>query len=51
MANLASPYRNQGPWDEARKLDVGVIETFKTKVGVDDHLEKLTSIVNLASMF
>jgi hypothetical protein len=47
MANLASTYRDQGRWDEAEKLEVQVIETSKTKLGVD-HPSTLTSMANLA---
>jgi hypothetical protein len=47
MANLASTYRNQGRWDDAEKLEVQVMETSKTKLGVD-HPATLTSMNNLA---
>jgi hypothetical protein len=47
MANLASTYRNQGRWDDAEKLEVQVMETSKTKLGVD-HPDTLTSMNNLA---
>ncbi|KAF2468699.1 uncharacterized protein BDR25DRAFT_52242 [Lindgomyces ingoldianus] len=32
MANLASTYRNQGRWKEAKELEVEVIETRKRVV-------------------
>ncbi len=41
-------YYNKGQWDKAEKLFVQVIETRKTKLGVD-HPDTLTSIANLAS--
>ena len=47
MANLASTYRNQGRWEEAEQLFVQVMETRKTKLGVD-HFDTLTSMANLA---
>ncbi|KAL2016257.1 hypothetical protein VTK56DRAFT_4033 [Thermocarpiscus australiensis] len=47
MTNLASTYQNQGRWEEAEKLKVQVMETFKTKLGAD-HPDTLTSIANLA---
>jgi hypothetical protein len=50
IANLASTYRNQGRWDDAKELKVQVIKTSKTKLGVD-HLNTLTSIANLALTF
>ncbi|PVH69571.1 hypothetical protein DL98DRAFT_394098, partial [Cadophora sp. DSE1049] len=34
MANLASTYTNQGGWEEAEKLELQVMETSKTKLGV-----------------
>ena len=43
-----STYRNQGRWDDAEKLDMQVMETSKTKLGVD-HPDTLTSMANLAS--
>lgn len=47
MANLASTYRNQGRWDDAEQLEVQVMETSKTKLGVY-HPDTLTSMNNLA---
>ncbi|KAL8364658.1 hypothetical protein RB595_003778 [Gaeumannomyces hyphopodioides] len=47
---LASLYRDQGRWEEAEKLEVEVMETRKTKLGVD-HPDTLTSMANLASTF
>ncbi|KAK4172700.1 hypothetical protein QBC36DRAFT_246998 [Triangularia setosa] len=47
MANLASTYRNQDRWEEAKKLFVQVMETRKTKLEAD-HLDTLTSMANLA---
>jgi hypothetical protein len=47
MVNLASTFWNQGRWEEAEKLDVEVMETFKTKL-VADHASTLTSMNNLA---
>src|SRR4051794_35113120 len=35
MANLASTYRNQGRWKEAQDLEVQVVETRKTVLGVE----------------
>jgi len=48
MANLASTYRNQGRWNEAKKLEVQVIETRK-RVLSDEHPHTLTSMANLAA--
>ncbi|KAK3304828.1 uncharacterized protein B0T15DRAFT_537715 [Chaetomium strumarium] len=47
MANLASIYWNQSWWEEAKQLEVQVVETRKTKLGAD-HLDTLTSMYNLA---
>jgi hypothetical protein len=47
MANLAATYRNPGRWEEAEQLEVQVMETRKTKLGVD-HPSTLTSMANLA---
>jgi hypothetical protein len=47
--NLALTYWNQGRWEEAEKLFVQVIETSRTKFGVD-YPDTLTSMNNLASM-
>ncbi|CAG8883952.1 unnamed protein product, partial [Penicillium egyptiacum] len=41
---------NQGRWEEAEKLEVQVVETRKTKLGVD-HPDTLASMANLASTF
>jgi hypothetical protein len=46
-ANLASTYWNQGRWEEAEKLGVYVMETYKTKLG-PHHPDTLTSMANLA---
>ena len=48
MAKLTLTYSNQGRLEEAEKLEVQVLETFKTKVGAD-HPDTLTSMSNLAS--
>lgn len=50
MAILASTYRKQGRWEEAKKLGVRVIETSKTKLG-PDHLNTLSSMANLAATY
>ncbi|KAJ4159125.1 uncharacterized protein LMH87_008039 [Akanthomyces muscarius] len=50
MSNLASTYRSQGRWEEAEKLEVQVMETVKTKVGVD-HPDTLASMANVASTY
>ncbi|KAF2689812.1 hypothetical protein K458DRAFT_458742 [Lentithecium fluviatile CBS 122367] len=47
MANLASTYRNQGRWKEAKELEVEVIETRK-RVVREEHPSVLTSMANLA---
>ncbi|KUJ11839.1 uncharacterized protein LY89DRAFT_757405 [Mollisia scopiformis] len=47
MNNLAATLWNQGRWDDAEKLEVQVIETRKTKLGVD-HPDTLMSMNNLA---
>jgi hypothetical protein len=47
MANLASTFWNQGRWEEAEKLEVDVMETSKSKLGLD-HPSTLTSMANLA---
>jgi hypothetical protein len=47
IANLALTYGKQGRWDEAKELDVQVIRTRKTKLGVD-YPDTLTSMNNLA---
>ncbi|KAJ5731809.1 uncharacterized protein N7483_006317 [Penicillium malachiteum] len=45
MANLASTYWNQGQWEEAKKLEVQVMETRKTKLGLhySDYLDYVHS--------
>jgi Tetratricopeptide repeat len=50
MANLASTYRSQGRWAEAEKLNVQVMETRKTVLGLE-HLDTLTSVAALASTY
>ncbi|KAG9241639.1 hypothetical protein BJ878DRAFT_389836, partial [Calycina marina] len=45
MEGLA--YSMNGRWDDAEKLFVQVMETSKTKLGVD-HPDTLTSMANLA---
>ena len=50
IANLASIYRNQGRWKEAKELEVRVIETRKRVLG-EEHPSTLTSIANLASIY
>ena len=49
-AMLASIYCFEGRWEEAERLFVQVMETCKTKLGVD-HPNTLTSMANLASTF
>ncbi|KAF1935093.1 hypothetical protein EJ02DRAFT_362259, partial [Clathrospora elynae] len=39
-----------GRWEDAKKLEVQVMETFKTKLGAD-HPDTLTSMANLASTY
>ena len=41
-------YKLNSRWDAAEKLEVQVMETSKTKLGVD-YLDILTSITNLVS--
>jgi hypothetical protein len=50
MAIVGLAYKLNGRWDAIEELDVKVIETSKTKLGVD-YLDTLTSIANLASTF
>jgi Tetratricopeptide repeat len=45
--NLASTYWNQGRWAEAEKLEVQVMETSKTALGLD-HPSTLLSMRNLS---
>ncbi|KAK3984258.1 hypothetical protein QBC44DRAFT_301710 [Cladorrhinum sp. PSN332] len=47
---LGRIYYEEGRWEEAEKLQVQVIKTRKTKLGVD-HPDTLTSMANLASTF
>ncbi|OQE34396.1 hypothetical protein PENCOP_c018G04079 [Penicillium coprophilum] len=49
-AMLANVYRLEGRWEEAEQLEVQVMETCKTKLGVD-HPSTLRSMANLASTF
>ncbi|OQE08995.1 hypothetical protein PENFLA_c121G01412 [Penicillium flavigenum] len=49
-AMLAVAYRLEGRWEEAEQLEVQVMETSKTKLGVD-HPDTLTSMANLASTY
>ncbi|KAJ5330533.1 hypothetical protein N7476_000316 [Penicillium atrosanguineum] len=48
MAKVALTYRKQGRWEEAEQLEVQVVETRKTKLGMD-HPETLKNIANLAA--
>ncbi len=50
MANLASTYRNQGPWREAEELFVRVMEV-SLRVLEQEHPSTLTSMANLASTY
>jgi hypothetical protein len=50
MANLASTYRNQGRWTQAKELEVQVMETRKRVLGAE-HPSTLTSINNLAHTY
>ncbi|RYP65838.1 hypothetical protein DL770_008915 [Monosporascus sp. CRB-9-2] len=43
-------YYDEGRWKEAEKLEVQVMEIYKTKLGAD-HPDTLTSMANLASTF
>jgi hypothetical protein len=47
MAMVASTYRNQGRWKEAKELEVQVMETRK-RVLREEHPSTLTSMANLA---
>jgi hypothetical protein len=47
MAGLAEMYWNQGRWDKTEELQVQVIQTKRTKLGMD-HPSILTSMNNLA---
>ncbi|KAJ5202881.1 hypothetical protein N7449_004960 [Penicillium cf. viridicatum] len=49
-AMLAEAYRLEGRWEEAEKLEVQVVETRKTKLGVD-HPSTLSGMANLASTY
>ena len=44
MTNLASTYQSQGRWDEAEKLQMEVMNTWKVKLGSGP----LTTMNNLA---
>jgi tetratricopeptide (TPR) repeat protein len=48
--NLASTYREQGRWEEAKKLFIEVMEACKTRLGAD-HPSTLTGMANLASTY
>lgn len=50
IANLTATYREQGRWDEAKKLKVQVIETYKTKLRAD-YPDTLSGIANLAAIY
>jgi tetratricopeptide (TPR) repeat protein len=50
MANLASTYRNQGRWKEAKKLQVRLMKTTKRVLG-QEHPSTLSSMANLASTY
>lgn len=50
IGNLASIYRNQGRWKEAKDLLVQVMETRKRVLGAK-HPSTLTSMGNLASTY
>lgn len=47
---LARAYLLEGRWEEAAQLKVQVLETRKTKLGVD-HSSTLISIANLTTTF
>jgi hypothetical protein len=42
MANLASTYRMQGRWEEAKQLLLQIMETRKKKLG-EDHPDSLAT--------
>ena len=50
MANLASTYKNQGRWKEAKELNMQVIEMSLRVLGVE-HPSTLISMANLVSTF
>ena len=50
IANLASTYRGQGRWKEAKELEVQVMEIAKRMLG-QEHPSTLVSMANLASTF
>jgi hypothetical protein len=50
IGNLASTYRKQGRWREAKELEVQVMETTKRVLG-EENPDTLTSIANLAAMY
>jgi Tetratricopeptide repeat len=47
IANLASTYRDQGRWNEAKELQVQMMKMMKRVLG-QEHLHTLSSIANLA---
>jgi hypothetical protein len=47
MGNLASVYQKQGRWQDAKKLQVQVMQTFK-KIQSQEHPDTITSMENLA---
>ena len=50
IASLASIYRDQGRWKEAKGLGLQVMEIRKRILG-EEHLSTITSIASLASMY
>ncbi len=50
MTHLASAYRKQGRWKEAKELEVQVMETSSRVLG-PEHSETLSSMANLASTY
>jgi len=50
IADLASTYRSQGRWKEAKELQVGVIEITKRVLG-EEHPFTLSNMNNLASIY
>ncbi|KAF3390020.1 hypothetical protein DPV78_011688 [Talaromyces pinophilus] len=50
MNSLASTYRNQGRWNDAEKLQVQAVETFKTVLRAE-HPNIIRSMANLASTY
>jgi len=43
-------YHNQGRWEEAEKLQVDVVDSFKERLGMD-HPSTLNSMAHLASTY